>query len=113
MCLDFPDIRLRFDVSAPLFTCYFILLFSFERISSHTDLITFLFSNSLWRGLCRWSFRGCGGQSLEGKTADDAHRLIFVSMTNLLLISSLVSLMSMSLEGVCRYYPVGTTEICS
>lgn len=27
-------------------------------------------------------------------------RLIFVSMTNLLLISSLISLMSMSLEGV-------------
>ena len=49
----------------------------------------------------------------RGKTANDARRLIFVSMTNLLLISSLVSLMSMSLEGVCHYHPVAITEICS
>jgi len=45
--------------------------------------------------------------------ADDARRLIFVSMTNLLLISSLVSLMSMSLEGVCRCYPVAITDVAN
>lgn len=31
------------------------------------------------------------------------YRLIFVSMTNILLLSSLISLMSMSLEGVGCY----------
>lgn len=34
-------------------------------------------------------------------------RVIFISMTNILLISSLISLMSMSLEGVCIPFPAG------
>lgn len=37
---------------------------------------------------------------LHSTWTDTIDRLIYVSMTNILLLSSLISLMSMSLEGV-------------
>lgn len=41
---------------------------------------------------------------------DVTSRLAFVSMTNMLLISSLVSLMSMSLEGVRLYWRISRVQ---
>lgn len=72
MCLDFPDLRLRFDVSVPLFlpiagATIILNYFLRERISSHTDLITFPFSNPMWRGLCRWRFPGMRWPVLGGE----------------------------------------------
>lgn len=64
----------------------------------HTLLITFLLHCGVVQTL--WVI---DGQSLYCKWLIPC-RLIFVSMTNLLLISSLVSLMSMSLEGVCGLF---------